>query len=59
VPTNIVLFRHDDPAALLAFLADRGVGAVTLGPGTVRLVTHADVDDAAIDIAVAAIGEAP
>ncbi len=59
VLTNIVLFRHDDPGALLAFLAGRGVGAVTLGPGLVRLVTHADVDDAAIDVAVAAIGDAP
>ena len=26
VHTNVVLFRHDDPAALLAALADRGVG---------------------------------
>jgi threonine aldolase len=59
VHTNMVLFRHDDPAKLLAALADRGVGAVTLGPGTVRLVTHCDVDDAAVDIAVAAIGDAP
>ena len=59
VCTNIVLFHHDDPPALLAFLADRGVGAVTLGPGTVRLVTHADVDDDAVEVAVAAIGDAP
>lgn len=59
VHTNVVLFRHDDPDALLAFLGGRGVGAVTLGPGLVRLVTHADVDDAAVDIAIAAIGDAP
>ncbi len=59
VSTNIVLFRHDDPDALLSFLAGRGIGAVTLGPGLVRLVTHADVDDAAVERAVAAIGDAP
>lgn len=59
VATNIVLFRHDDPGKLLDSLAERGVGAVTLGPSTVRLVTHRDVDDAAIDVAVAAIREAP
>ncbi len=59
VHTNVVLFRHDEPAKLLAALADRGVGAVTLGPGTVRLMTHCDVDDEAIDIAVSAIRDAP
>jgi threonine aldolase len=59
VVTNVVLFRHDDPAKLLAALAERGVGAVTIGPGTVRLMTHGDLDDAAVDVAVAAIGDAP
>lgn len=59
VHTNVVLFRHDDPAKLLAALADRGVGAVTLGPGTVRLMTHCDVDDEAVALAVAAIEDAP
>ena len=59
VLTNVVLFRHADPAKLLAFLAERGVGAVTLGPGTVRLVTHCGIDDEALAVAVAAIGDAP
>jgi threonine aldolase len=59
VLTNVVLFHHADPAKLLAFLADRGVGAVTLGPGTVRLVTHCGIDDEALGVAVAAIGDAP
>lgn len=59
VQTNIVLFRHADPAKLLTALAERGVGAVTLGPGTVRLVTHAGIDDAALDRAIAAIRDAP
>lgn len=59
VRTNIVRFSHDDPAALLAHLAAAGVLAGTVGPGLVRLVTHLDVDDAGIDRACAAIGEAP
>jgi threonine aldolase len=59
VHTNVVLFRHADPVKLLAFLAERGVGAVTLGPGTVRLVTHCGIDDEGLAVAVAAIGDAP
>jgi threonine aldolase len=59
VHTNIVLFRHTDPAKLLSSLAERGVGAVTLGPGTVRLVTHSGIDDPALDRAIAAIRDAP
>jgi threonine aldolase len=59
VETNIVLFRHRDPAALLATLAAEGVWAVTLGPGVVRFVTHCDVDDAGVTRAVAAIRRAP
>jgi threonine aldolase len=59
VQTNIVLFRHADPAKLLAALAERGVGAVTLGPGTIRLVTHHGIDDEALAVAVAAIRDAP
>jgi threonine aldolase len=59
VETNVVLFRHPDPAGLLNALAADGVWAVTLGPETVRLVTHCDVGDAAIARAVAAIHRAP
>ncbi|HET6951063.1 MAG TPA: GntG family PLP-dependent aldolase [Acidimicrobiales bacterium] len=59
VRTNVVLFRHGDPSALLAALADQGVGAVTLGPGTVRLMTHHGIDDEALERAVVAIGKAP
>ncbi|HET9611753.1 MAG TPA: GntG family PLP-dependent aldolase [Acidimicrobiales bacterium] len=59
VRTNVVLFRHDDPGKLLDALAQRGVGAVTLGPGIVRLMTHAGIDDDALAVAVAAIGDAP
>jgi len=59
VHTNVVLFRHDDPPGLLRALAARGVGAVTLGPGTVRLVTHHGIDDGALAAAVAALRDAP
>jgi threonine aldolase len=59
VQTNVVLFRHPDPRALLAALADQGVGAVTLGPGTVRLMTHHGIDDDALDRAVTALEKAP
>jgi threonine aldolase len=59
VATNVVVFSHPDPVALLAYLAEEGVHAVTLGPGVVRLVTHVDVDDDGIEQAVAAIRKAP
>src|SRR5690606_21607131 len=59
VHTNIVLFRHADPARPLAALPAGGVRAVTLGPRLVRFVTHADIDDAALARAVDAIGSAP
>jgi threonine aldolase len=59
VETNVVLLHHDDPGRLLAALAADGVWAVTLGPGTVRFVTHCDVDDAGITVAVDAIRRAP
>jgi threonine aldolase len=59
IETNVVLFHHDDPASLLRWLAGEGVGAVTLGPRLVRLMTHADVDDAGLALAVDAIRRAP
>jgi threonine aldolase len=59
VVTNVVLFHHDDPVKLLTALGERGVGGVTLGPGLVRLMTHHGIDDEALEVAIAAIGEAP
>jgi threonine aldolase len=59
IETNVVLFHHDDPAALLAWLAEQGVGGVTLGPRVVRLMTHADVDDVGLNRAIDAIRRAP
>ena len=53
--TNIVCFEHGDPSQLLHHLQQNGVRAGTVAPGTVRLVTHCDVDDAGIERAVAAL----
>jgi threonine aldolase len=57
-PTNCVVFRHPDPAGVLATLADHGVLAGTIAPGVLRLVTHLDVDDHGIDVALKALAAA-
>jgi threonine aldolase len=57
--TNVVLIRRPDAVGLVRYLAGEGVRAVTLGPGVVRLVTHLDVDDAAVEHAADAIRRAP
>ena len=59
VHTNIVRITHPDPAGLLAHLAALDILAVPGSSTMVRLVTHADVDDADIDRAVAALVAAP
>jgi threonine aldolase len=59
VQTNIVRFAPPEPEEVLRHLADRGVLAVPGSATSVRLVTHADVDDADVDRAVVAITEAP
>jgi len=59
VQTNVVVFRHDDTVGLLAHLDSHGIKAGTIAPGTVRLVTHHDVDDEGIERACRAIGTAP
>jgi len=59
VETNIVVFAPPDPDGLLAHLAAGGVLAGTIAPGRVRLVTHADVDDAGIELACGLISKAP
>jgi threonine aldolase len=58
LPTNMVIFRHLDPDALLAQLRSEGVLAGTIAPGVVRLVTHHDVDDPALERALTAISTA-
>jgi threonine aldolase len=59
VRTNMVVFAHRDPAALLDHFARAGIRAGTIAPGTVRLVTHLDVDDDGIERACKAIADAP
>jgi threonine aldolase len=59
VRTNMVVFPHPDTDALLAHLGDAGVLGGTLAPGVVRLVTHADVDDDGIELALKAVATAP
>jgi threonine aldolase len=57
VETNIVTFSAEED--VVAYLASRGVLAGTIGPGVVRLMTHHDIDDAAIAGAAAALREYP
>ncbi|MFP5378033.1 MAG: threonine aldolase family protein [Acidimicrobiia bacterium] len=59
VVTNVVVFRHRDPARLVDHLGGHGVRAGTIAPGVVRLVTHHDVDDEGVARACAALASAP
>jgi threonine aldolase len=52
VPTNIVVLEVEDAAAVGAAAAEGGVLVSALGPRVLRLVTHLDVDDDAVDRAV-------
>ncbi len=57
--TNIVVFHHTDPAAVLAHLAAHDVLAGTIAPRTIRLVTHLDIDDLGVERAMKAIASSP
>ena len=59
VRTNIVTFTHGDADKLLAYLEGNGVLAHAIAPGTVRFVTHRDVDDAAVARVVDVLADAP
>lgn len=59
VQTNIVVFHHPAPGALLAHLDAEGVRAGTIAPHTVRLITHHDVGDDDIDRTCKALASAP
>ncbi len=59
VCTNVVVWRHSDPAAVLEHLAAHGVLAGSIDVDLVRLVTHLDVDDEACERAAAAIADCP
>lgn len=58
VETNIVIATVADPRGLIARLAQDGVLVGPAGPGRVRAVTHLDVDDAAVERALAALRSA-
>jgi threonine aldolase len=53
--TNIVLVTVDDPSHRVEALAKAGVLCNVLPAGQLRLVTHADLDDAAIELAASRI----
>jgi threonine aldolase len=52
VDTNIVIVEVDDTAAVAGAAAAAGVLVGALGPRTLRMITHLDVDDAGIKHAV-------
>jgi threonine aldolase len=52
--TNMVYIDTDDAPTLVASLGEAGVLCCAIGPSAVRLVTHLDVDDAAIADTLAA-----
>jgi threonine aldolase len=56
--TNIVMCNVEDAPGVTSRLAERGVEVSAAGPGRLRMVTHLDVDEAGIDRALAAFGEA-
>ena len=56
VETNIVPVAVDDAPALAAAARAQGVLVSVVGPRTVRLVTHLDVDDAGADRAAQVVG---
>ncbi len=58
VETNIVVFTLKNKSGvidLLAKLREGGISAMQFGPGMVRMVTHLDVDDKAMDRVVNAL----
>jgi threonine aldolase len=59
VRTNIVTFTHSEPEKLLAHLEGHGVLAHAIAPGTLRFVTHRDVNDGGLARAITALHAAP
>jgi threonine aldolase len=59
IQTNIVTFTHGEPDELCDHLRGESVLAGTIAPGVVRLVTHKDVDDDAVERACKALAAAP
>ena len=52
VDTNIVVLEVDNAAAVAGAAAEQSVLISALGPRLLRLVTHLDVDDDAVDVAI-------
>lgn len=57
--TNMVFVDVPDATAALAHLREHGVLAGAVGPRTLRLVTHLDVDDAGVERTLAAFESLP
>ncbi len=55
VDTNIVVVPHDDASGFVSAAAEAGVRVSAVGPRTVRLVTHLDVDRDAAERAAAVL----
>jgi threonine aldolase len=55
VPTNIVVWEHPDAATVVEKAAQQGVRIATVGPRTIRLVTHLDVSPADAERAAAVL----
>ena len=56
VETNIVVLGHPDAPAYVAAAREQGVLVSAVGPRTVRMVTHLDVDRAGVERAVEVLG---
>ena len=56
--TNIVICPVEDAPGLTARLAERGVEVSAAGAGRIRMLTHLDVDEAAIERALTAFADA-
>jgi threonine aldolase len=52
VPTNIVVLEVADAAAVAGQAAEHGVLVSALGPRVLRLVTHLDIDDDGVELAI-------
>ena len=59
VRTNMVIWSHADPHAVLRHLHVEGVLGGTIAPRVLRLVTHHDVDDDGVEQALKALASAP
>ncbi len=55
VDTNIVVLEHRDAPDFVRRATEQGVLVSAVGPGTVRLVTHLDVDTAAVQRAASVL----